>query len=412
MSRQLLRVQWTQLAVLSGVHFLVDMFGNMLPAILPAIRAEFSLKLATGTFVIASLALTSNGFQILTGHLRPRKTTPLFLHVGMLLAAAVCLMALAPKSAAGILLLLGFGAVSGCGIAVAHPEGLRAVHTLERISAPLSTAVFMTSGFCGFASGGAISACLVHFYGIKGLYPLLVCPLLGVLAVRLSRVHLAVEEAAPAQEVPAGPASRTPALPFWKVLLIGLPAALSTTVVQWLTPTYLNELGFALTAGGLAAAAFGWGGTVGPFLWAVLAHRRGNLPVCIWAFLLSAPFTMLYFVLIGRAAAVWLLFGAGFCSMSAYILTITLARTARGLRLGQRMALIVGGTWGIALVIFLALMPLVDRLGTGLILRLAPVGYLASALYAFHVLRQYPQLVVQHPRPDALGLTGQERAPV
>jgi hypothetical protein len=57
-------------------------------------------------------------------------------------------------------------------------------------------------------------------------------------------------------------------------------------------------------------------------------------------------------------------------------------------------------------------MPLVDRLGTGLILRLAPVGYLASALYAFHVLRQYPQLVVQHPRPDALGLTGQERAPV
>ncbi len=411
MNRQSLRVQWSQLIVLSGVHFLVDMFGNMLPAILPALQEEFSLRLAMGTFVIASLGITSNGVQLLTGHLRPRETRPFFLYVGMLLAAAVCLMALAPQSTGGVLLLLGFGAISGCGIAVAHPEGLRAVHTLERISAPLSTAVFMTSGFFGFASGGAISACLVHWYGLKGLYPLVVCPALGILVVGFSRIHLAVEEEV--VETRNGSAdSPAQTLPFGKVLLIGLPAALATTAVQWLTPTYLHDLGFELTAGGLAAAMFGWGGAVGPFLWAALAHRKGTLSACAWAFLLSAPFTMLYFLLVRHTTAVWLLFGAGSCSMSAYILTVTLARAARGLSLGHRMALVVGGTWGITLVIFLALMPIVDRVGTGLFLKLTPLGYLGSAWYAAHVLRQYPQLALQQPNAPALDLPGRERAPV
>jgi FSR family fosmidomycin resistance protein-like MFS transporter len=410
MNRQSLRVQWTQLAVLSGVHFLADMFGNMLPAILPVIREEFSLKLAMGTFVIASLGLTSNGIQILTGRLRARKRRPFFLYVGTLLAAAVCLMALAPKSMAGILLLLGFGALSGCGIAVVHPEGLRGVHTLQRISASLSTAVFMTSGFFGFASGGAISACLVHAYGLKGLYPLVLCPALGILAVGLSRVHLAVENVAPTSERPVAPVSVT--LPFRKVLLLGLPAALSTTAIQWLTPTYLHELGFELTTGGFAVAAFGWGGAVGPFLWAALAHRKGDLSACVWAFLLSAPFTMLYFVLVRQTAAVWLLFGAGFCAMSAYILTVTLARAATGWSIGHRMALIVGGTWGITFVIFLALMPIAERVGTGFFLKLTPVGYLASALYGLHVWRQYPQLAWQPRRVSALDLPGQERTPV
>jgi MFS family permease len=341
----------------------------------------------------------------------------------MLLAAAVCLMALAPKSALGVFLLLAFGAISGCGIAVAHPEGLRAVHTLGRIPASWSTAIFMTSGFFGSASGGAVSACLVHGYGLKGLYPLIACPSLGILAVGLSRVRLAVERSGPRIQEPAPDVSPTgcqtrnnvlgdPTLPFRKVLLVGLPAALSTTAVQWLTPTYLHELGFALTSGGFAAAMFGWGGAVGPFLWAAIADRKGDLSACAWSFLLSVVFALLYFVLVTHTAAVWLLFGAGFCSMSGYILTVTLARDAKGLCLGHRMALIVGGTWGIALVIFLGLMPIADRVGSGLILKLTPLGYLASALYAFHVLRQYPLLVRPQRRVSAVGLAGQERAPV
>jgi len=386
-----LRVQWVQLAVLSGVHFLVDMFGNVLPALLPVICDDFQITLAVGGLVLASLPLASNCVQILTGHLRPDKTAPLFLHLGVVLSASICLMALAPRSMAGILLVVALGVISGSGVAVAHPEGLRAIHTLDRIPPALSTAVFMTSGFFGFASGGAISACLVASHGLKGLYPLIPCLLLGIVTVRLSRVRLAVEHDTANGNGRALSASAH-VLPFWKVLAIGVPAAISTTVIQQLTPTHLHELGFDLAFGGFSVAMFGWGGAVGPFLWTVIAHRKGDLAASIWAFLLSTPFIVLYLMFAERAGAAWLLFGVGFSSMSAYILTVTLARQSRGFNLGRRMALIVGGTWGVATLALMILAPLADWVGTGPVLALTPAGYVLSGVLAFLVLRQHPQV--------------------
>jgi len=392
MNRLSLRVQWAQLVVLSGIHFLVDMFGNMLPAILPVIRSEFAITLSTGGFILAALSLASNGMQILTGRMRADKTSPLFLYVGLILAASICLIVLAPKSLGGIALLFVFGVVSGSGIAITHPEGLRAVHTLNRIAPALSTAVFMTSGFLGFASGGMISALLVSSYGLKGLWPLVLCPIGGVLALILARVRLSTEQAG--SHASNGQAQARPgALPFWKVLAIGLPAAVSTTVVLQLTPTYLAELGFGLTFGGFSTALFGWGGGFGPFLWAAIAHRKGGLTCSAWAFLLSFPFMLLYMMFVKHPAAHWLLFGVGFSAMSAYILTITLAREAYGVSLGLRMALIVGGTWGIAMIVFLVLAAVADRVGTGPILRLTPAGYLISGLLGVWVLRQHPESV-------------------
>jgi MFS family permease len=403
------RAQWVQLAVLSGVHFLVDMFGNVLPALLPVICDDFHVTLAVGGFILASLPLASNGVQILTGHLRPDKTKPLFLYLGVVLSASICLMALAPRSMLGVAMLVGLGIVSGSGVAVAHPEGLRAVHALDRIAPALSTAVFMTSGFLGFASGGAISAVLVASYGLKGLYPLIPCLVAGVAAIHFAKVRLAVEEETPNGNGKALHATAQ-VLPFWKVLLLGLPAATSTTVILQLTPTYLHERGFDLTFGGFSTAMFGWGSTIGPFLWTAVAHRKGDLPSSIWAFLLSFPFIVLYLVFSGSAAAAWLLFGVGFSSMSAYILTIALARESRGANLGRRMALIVGGTWGIATIAVMILAPVADWVGTGPVLKLTPAGYILSALCAYWVLRQHPQPAHGRPGAAALDWPGGERS--
>jgi hypothetical protein len=100
---------------------------------------------------------------------------------------------------------------------------------------------------------------------------------------------------------------------------------------------------------------------------------------------------MLFYVILGRLRpAVWLLLGVGFCSMSAYILTITLSRNAAGLKFGQRMALVVGGTWGIANIVFLALSPIAERFGTALVISITPAGYLLSALLALRLMLRYP----------------------
>lgn len=409
MSRQSFKFQWIQLAVLSGIHFLVDMFGNMLPAILPEIRTHFALRLSLGSIVLASLMLTANGVQLLTGHMRSDKTRPLFLHVGLILAAAICLLALAPASSLGVAMIIGLGIVSGCGIAVVHPEGLRGVHALDGISPAMSTAVFMTSGFLGFAGGGAISSYLVSSRGLAGLYPLVLCPLLGIAALVLSRVKLSVGDS-DEQAAKAAEAACSERLPFWQVMMMGLPAAISTTVVLSLVPTYLDELGFELTFGGLSSAMFGAGGTIGPFVWAAAASRKGDLPCALWAFLLSVPFMALYLMFSDHRPAIWMLFGAGFCSMSAYILAITLSRYARGLNFGQRMAFIVGGNWGIASLVLIALSRVAERFGTALVLKFMPLGYLLSALLALWMVLKYPQ-ASRRARASVIEAAGHEHPP-
>lgn len=409
MNSRSVRIQWLQLLVLSGVHFSVDMFGNMLPAILPAVLREFALTLSLGTVVLSSLTLTSNGVQLLTGHMRPGRSGPLFLHIGLVLAASICLLAVIPRSTIGIPLIIGLAAVSGCGIAIAHPEGLRAVHGLDGIAPQLSTAVFMTSGLLGFASGGAISAALVSSFGLKGLYPLALCPVVGMLAICLARVRLSTDGDRQRQ---GGPTPAAQGLAFRGVMLIGLPAAVSTTVVVFLIPTYLDGIGFELTFGGLSAAMFGWGGVVGPFAWAVMARRKGDLPCATVAFLSAFPLLVAYLLLIRSRHAIWLLFGVGFCSMSAYILTITLARHSSGLNLGQRMGFIVGGTWGFAAVVFMALGPIADRFGSGIVLMPMPLGYLLSGLLAMRIMRRHPTMARTAPRISVAETVAEERPPV
>jgi len=375
-----------QLLVLSGVHFLVDMFGNMLPSLLPAVRVEFTLTLSVGGLVLAVLTISANAVQVLTGHTRADKTAPLFLHLGLALAASICLLAILPRSGAGLPLLVLLAIVSGCGIAIAHPESLRGVYSLDAIPPSISTAVFMTGGFIGYACGGAISTILASRFGLRGLYPLILCPIAGILATILLKIRLTVDP----QQTGADDKNVTKRpLPFWLVMTMGIPAATSTTILANLVPTRLGELGFGLTFGGFSTTVFGIGGAVGTLVWAALAHRKGELLCSTIALFLVIPFLLPYLLLMDNQTAVWLLFGAGFYSFSAYILTITLARHATGLNLGQRMGFIVGGTWAIANIVFMALVSVGERLGTHLLLALSPLGYLFSGILGLFIILKF-----------------------
>ncbi len=169
-------------------------------------------------------------------------------------------------------------------------------------------------------------------------------------------------------------------------MAMAIPAAISTTILTSLLPTVLNELGFELTFGGLSTTMFGLGGTVGAVIWAAIAHKKGELRCSIAALFLVIPFLITYLVFIDNRMAIWLLFGAGFCAMSAYILMITLSRQAKGLKFGQRMGFMVGGTWAVAFLVFSALLPVAEHFGTDILLRYVPLGYLFSALFGLFII--------------------------
>ncbi len=368
---------------LAGVHFLIDMFAGMLPAILPAIRDEFGLSLSLGGLVLAALYMTSNGIQPLIGHMRADKRRPLFLHLGLILGASICLLGALPRGSGAFAIMILLAVVSGCGIAIVHPEGLRAVHWLRRIPPAISTAVFMAGGFLGYASGGAISAFLVSRFGLKGLYPLALCPVIGIVMVIFLRIRLAVERKVRNKNEARTEENR---LPFWLIMAMAMPAAVSTTILVALLPTVLSELGFELTFGGFSTMMFGLGGAVGSFVWANIARKKGELKCSIAALFLVLPFLVAYLVLIDNRMAIWILFGVGFCAIAAYILMITLSRYATGLNFGQRMGFMAGGTWALANIVFMALLPAAEHFGTNVILKFTPLGYLCSGAFGLFIM--------------------------
>lgn len=388
MRRRLATFHWMHLLVLSSVHFCIDMFPSMLPAILPAILNEFSLSLSKGGLVMAVMYLTCNGVQPLTGHLRANKRKPLFLYLGLTLGTAICLLDVLPRAGGAFVGMIVLAVVSGFGIAIVHPEGLRGVHRLRSIKPAVSTAVFMAGGFFGAASSGAISAFLVSRFGLRGLYPMMFLPVVGIVLVLLLKVRLAVERPAYVKDAAqrAGVVRKQPVLRFWSIFFMAMPAAVSTTIIASLLPTALNELGFELTFGGLSATTFGLGGAIGSFVWAHIAHRKGELKCSVAALFFAIPFFVSYLVFINSRMAIWMLFGAGFCAISAYILMITLSRSAAGLTLGQRMGFMVGGTWGLAYVVFMALLPVAEHFGSDVVLKFSPLGYLLSGVFGLYVM--------------------------
>jgi FSR family fosmidomycin resistance protein-like MFS transporter len=385
-----------QLFVLAAVHFLIDMFASMLPAILPAIRTEFELSLSRGGLVLIALLMTSNGVQPLVGHMRANKRKPLFLHFGLILAVGICFLGALPRIETSFPAMVLLAIVGGSGIAIVHPESLRAVHRLKRISPAVGTAVFMAGGFLGFASGGAVSAYLVSRFGLAGLYPLALCPIIGIVLVLVLRVRLAVERKAPNKNDPATQMNR---LSFWLIMTMAIPAAISTIILMSLLPTALDELGFELTFGGFSTTMYGFGGAVGSFVWASIARKKGELKCIIATLFFVVPFLVIYLVLIKHRAAIWILFGAGFFAVAAYILMITLSRHAIGLNLGQRMGFMVGGTWALANIVLMIFLPVAERFGTDVVLKFVPLGYLLSGIFGLFIL-----LKSQNPAPSKLSV--------
>ena len=384
MDKRNVTFQWAQLLVLSGVHFLADMFASMLPAILPPIRDEFSLSLSLGGAIIVVMTFASNSVQVFTGHTRAESSRPLLLHVGLVLGASICFLSVLPRQSGAFGLMVLLATVSGCGVGIAHPEGLRAIHALERIPSSVSTGIFMSGGFVGFAAGGAVSTILVSRFGLAGLYPLALLPFGAILLILLLRIRLAVE---PGVNSANGGESRAGGrLPFRLIMAMTVPAGISTTIIAHLLPTVLNEAGFELTFGGYSMTVYGLGGALGSFLWGAFAHRRGALGCSIAANLLTVPVLVLYLVFLKTRPAVGLLAGAGFFSFAAYILMITLARDSAGPNLGRRMGFVVGGNWAFASLVFLALLPVAERVGTRVVLDFSILGYVVSGFLGLLLL--------------------------
>ncbi len=373
-----LAVQRQQLLVLGFVHFVADMMGNFLPAIMPAVRDGFALTLTMGTGALFAFYFVHNGLQVFIGHLRTEKDKPLFLPLGLCLCGTVCFISVLSGVSYAYPLILAGAVVGASGIAMMHTEGLRALHNLEKISASMGTAYFMAGGFLGGAFGQWAAALLVERQGFAGLYWLLVLPAFALVLMFLFRIRLAVDD-----EREGDISGGRERYPFRQVFLMALVSAVGTFMMLWFVPERLKELGFSLSFGGFSLMMFTLSSAAGSFFWGWFARKRGQLFCALVALGLNLPILILYLVTMDRSWAEGLLFGAGFCGVGAYVMMVTMAREAKGLKIGQRMGLLVGGTWAVAGVVALGASTFMRA---AMLLGLAPICYAISVVIGLWIM--------------------------
>lgn len=349
-SNDTLKTQWTKLIGITIVHFLTDTLAGMYPAIMPDIQLQFNWKFETANMVFVILIIVCNAGQVFICNLRQHNRKPFFLQFGICAGTAICFLCFLTGVPGAFYIICALAVITGCGIAAAHPEGLRAVHDLDDIPSPISTAVFMTGGATGFASGGLVGSFFVTLFGLKGLLCFIVPAIICVIIVYLLKIQLAVEPVSKDNAEQFENAEDKDAMNFYPILWMAVASTTASVILVFLLPTRLQQLGFDRNFGGFSTMMFGMGGAVGSLVWSVVANKKGQLAVASLSFFLGVPILLAYMLLIGHRPAFYLLFAAGFCSWAGFPLLVSISRKARGLSLGMRMGLMVGGTWGLSAV--------------------------------------------------------------
>ncbi len=381
--------QWRQLLALTFAHAIADTYVGIIAPVLIPMRDHYGVSIALLIFIASLLGFSSNIFQIPVGHLRASWTSPGLIALGVLLAGLSVLIPCLPAGPFSVAWMSLLALAAGLGVATVHPEGLRALHGLDKIPSSLSTAVFMVAGFTGFAGGALLSSTLTERFGLGSLVWLYAAAPTAAVPLFLSGIRLPVEtdKAKSALEH----RENIPSIPFAPLFLMAALLATCSQIQATLLPSYLHEeAGYSLSFSGLSFTLFGLGGMVGAITWGTLAPRLGHLRVLLFSALAGAPLTALYLLLAPRAAAAaGLLAFTGFIVYTGFPLCITLARYAdSSLRFGTRMGLISGGSWGIAAVVLWGLGPLTEHIGLGVPLHLIWIGYLGAALMTVRLIRR------------------------
>lgn len=395
------KLAWAQLVSLTAMHFCVDMFSGTMAGFLPVLREKFALSIGLGVTLLTLTGFTCNTFQIVAGGLRKHATTLFFIPLGLLLVLAIPAIGLVPPGAHAFAWLCLLVAIAGVGVACVHPEGLRGVCHIQpdALSPGTATTVFMLAGFLGYASGPLVGGALVErfdsIHAIWLLAPLLPLVLLGL---RLSHVRLAVQPAAaaPAAAVPA-PATR---LTFMQIMLLATLLNTGCTAIQGLLPSYLHSYGHSLKYGGTSALLFGLGSACGTLLINALRKHWGPLRCIYGGLLLGLPLCTLYLLLVNHEGIRILLFFSGLTLGAGFPQLVVLSRTAaKGPSLGLRMGLIVGGSWGLAGILFLLIGFLADLIGLKLAMYSVPAAFAAALLTLDRWRRQPPPAPVSPAAP-------------
>ena len=159
------------LLTLSLGHVMADIYGGMLPAMLPIFVSTFGLSYFAVALVSASHSFSASAIQPVLGYVSDRFNGKLVLPLSPLVAAlGVTVATQAPLY--GLVLIAV--AIGGLGIAAYHPEGYKAAGYYSGDRQSTGTSIFSVGGNLGVAAGPVVVAVLYAWQAQRGLILLVV----------------------------------------------------------------------------------------------------------------------------------------------------------------------------------------------------------------------------------------------
>jgi FSR family fosmidomycin resistance protein-like MFS transporter len=170
--------------LLAFIHFVVDIYSNILAPLLPLFIPQMGLTLAAAGLLQTIFQLASSVAQLAFGHVADRWRPRVLLAAGPILSVVVLPFI---GLAEGPIALAATLVIGGLGAAAFHPPAAALVHKVSGDHAGWAMSFYITAGSLGFSISPTIFASFAERFG-QAWMPLLGLPALAVLGAVLGRL--------------------------------------------------------------------------------------------------------------------------------------------------------------------------------------------------------------------------------
>jgi len=265
-------------------HLGADLFQGAVPALVPFLVRDRGFSYADAGLIVLAGSLASSVMQPLAGLLVDRLRAAWSAPLGLLLAAGGLAAGTAASSFAAIALALLIG---GLGVALFHPEAVRAARQAAGANPGSALGVFSVGGNLGFAIGPALVAPLAAAYGIEAAGLAALIPLLAAVVVIVGARGIGHAGRAAATGGGAG-------VRDWRVFSLASAAATARTgfmfgLMAFVPSWFAADLGASVQLGSAAIAAMLVAGALGTYLGGRLGDAYGRAAVILVSLALVVP---------------------------------------------------------------------------------------------------------------------------
>lgn len=329
-----------RVARLTVAHVGTDLFQAAVPALIPFFVAERGMTYADAGLLVLAGSLASSVMQPLAGAVGDRVRAAWLQPLGLVLTGGGLLAATMLDSFAAIAVALLLG---GLGVAIFHPEAIRATRAAAAASPGAALGVFALGGNIGFALGPSLVVPLGAAYGIEAAGAVAVIPLAGALLLGRGVPSGHAEPAADG-------AAALPVPSDWRTFgfaTLGATAAAGVLFgLMAFAPVWFDRtLGAGVGLGSAAVTGMLLAGAAGTYAAGTLGDRHGRRPVVLISVLALVPLSAVL-PLTGPLLAVVLLVVIGLVLEGVFYPLVIVAQDGlprhAGLAAGMALGLSVG----------------------------------------------------------------------